>query len=52
MRETSRRTEALLSSQVNWIEARSPGRIDRLKGAGMQIVTKSYPHNWTNQSEF
>jgi peptide/nickel transport system substrate-binding protein len=50
MPEASRRTEALLSGQVNWIEALSPGR--NLKGAGMQIVTKIYPHNWTNQSEF
>jgi hypothetical protein len=22
-------------------------QIDRLKGAGMQIVTKIYPHDWT-----
>src|SRR5438477_528013 len=52
MPEASTRTAALLSGQVNWIEAPSPDAIDRLKAAGMQIVTKVYPHNWTYQLNF
>src|ERR1700756_4274639 len=52
MPEASTRTAALLSGQVNWIEAPSPDAVDRLKAAGMQIVTKVYPHNWTYQLNF
>ncbi len=52
MPEASTRTAALLSGQVDWIEAPSPDAIDRLKGAGMQIVTRIYPHNWTYQLNF
>jgi peptide/nickel transport system substrate-binding protein len=52
MPEASTRTAALLSGQVNWIEAPSPDAIDRLRSAGMQIVTKVYPHNWTYQLNF
>jgi ABC-type transport system substrate-binding protein len=52
MPEASTRTAALLSGQVNWIEAPSPDAIDRLKSAGMQIITNAYPHNWTYQLNF
>ena len=52
MPEASTRTAALLSGQVNWIEAPSPDAISRLKQAGMQIVTNAYPHNWTYQLNF
>ncbi len=52
MPEASTRTAALLSGQVNWIEAPSPDAIARLKSAGMQIVTNAYPHNWTYQLNF
>jgi ABC-type transport system substrate-binding protein len=52
MPEASTRTAALLSGQVDWIEAPSPDAIDRLKSAGMQIVTKIYPHNWSYQLNF
>lgn len=52
MPEASTRTAALLSGEVNWIEAPSPDAIDRLKAAGMQIVTKIYPHNWSYQLNF
>jgi ABC-type transport system substrate-binding protein len=52
MPEASTRTAALLSGQVNWIEAPSPDAIARLKSAGMQIVTNIYPHNWTYQLNF
>lgn len=40
------RGAALLSGQVDWIEAPSPDMIPRLKSAGMQIVTNAYPHVW------
>jgi ABC-type transport system substrate-binding protein len=52
MPEASTRTAALLSGQVNWIEAPSPDAVDRLKAAGMQIVTGVYPHNWSYQLNF
>ncbi|WP_428489601.1 ABC transporter substrate-binding protein [Rhodopila sp.] len=52
MPEASTRTAALLSGQVNWIEAPSPDAIARLKSAGMQIITNTYPHNWTYQLNF
>jgi ABC-type transport system substrate-binding protein len=52
MPEASTRTAALLSGQVNWIEAPSPDAIDRLKAAVMQIVTNVYPHNWSYQLNF
>lgn len=44
--EASSRTAALLSGQVDWIEAPSPDAVPQLEAAGMQIVTNSYPHNW------
>ncbi|MGE0417853.1 MAG: ABC transporter substrate-binding protein [Acetobacteraceae bacterium] len=52
MPEASTRTAALLSGQVNWIEAPSPDAIARLKSAGMKIVTNPYPHNWSYQLNF
>jgi peptide/nickel transport system substrate-binding protein len=52
MPEASTRTSALLSGQVDWIEAPSPDAIERLKSAGTQIVTNPYPHNWTYQLNF
>ena len=52
MPEASTRTAALLSGQVNWIEAPSPDAIERLKSAGMKIVTRVYPHHWSYQLNF
>jgi peptide/nickel transport system substrate-binding protein len=46
MPEASTRTAALLTGQVNWIEAPSPDAIPRLKSAGIRIVTNVYPHDW------
>jgi ABC-type transport system substrate-binding protein len=40
------RGAALLSGQVDWIEAPSPDMIPRLRAAGMNIVTNTYPHVW------
>jgi peptide/nickel transport system substrate-binding protein len=47
--DSSSRTAALLSGQVDWIEAPSPDAVPRLKQAGMQIVTNTYPHVWPYQ---
>ncbi|MCX8570562.1 MULTISPECIES: ABC transporter substrate-binding protein [Hyphomicrobiales] len=49
MPEATTRTAALLSGQVDFIEAPSPDTIPRLQSAGMTIVTNTYPHNWTYQ---
>jgi peptide/nickel transport system substrate-binding protein len=46
MPEAATRAAALLSGQVDFVEAPSPDTIPRLKGAGMKIVTVPYPHNW------
>ena len=45
--EPNARTAALRSGQVDWIEAPAPDAVPTLKGAGFQIVTNVYPHNWT-----
>ncbi len=52
MPDPATRTAALLSGQVNWIEAPDPDAIKKLSGAGMQIVTNGYPHNWTYAPNF
>ncbi len=41
------RTAALLSGQVDWIEAPAPDAIPQLKSRGMVITQNVYPHNWT-----
>jgi peptide/nickel transport system substrate-binding protein len=46
MPEAATRAAALMTGQVNFIEAPAPDTVDRLKSAGMQIVTNKYPHNW------
>jgi ABC-type transport system substrate-binding protein len=46
MPEAATRAAALMTGQANFIEAPAPDTIDRLKSAGMQIVTNKYPHNW------
>jgi ABC-type transport system substrate-binding protein len=52
MPDPATRTAALLSGQVNWIEAPDPDTVQRLRGAGMQIITNTYPHNWDYQLNF
>ncbi len=47
MPDPATRTAAMLSGQVNWIEAPDPDAIKKLKSAGMQIITNTTPHNWT-----
>ncbi len=49
MPEATTRTAALLSGQVDFIEAPSPDTIPRLESSGATIVTNTYPHNWTYQ---
>ncbi len=41
------RTAALLSKQVDWIEAPAPDAIPRMKSGGMKIVSNVYPHIWS-----
>ena len=40
------RTSAMLAGQVDWVEAPAPDLVPKLKAAGIQIVTNSYPHTW------
>lgn len=44
--EANSRVAALRSGQVDWIEAPPPDAVPSLEGAGFQIVTNVYPHNW------
>ena len=41
------RTAALLSGQVDWIEAPAPDAIPRIKSKGFKIVANAYPHVWS-----
>jgi peptide/nickel transport system substrate-binding protein len=52
MPEATTRAAALLSGQVDWIEAPSPDTIPKLREAGMNIVTNAYPHIWTYELSF
>jgi peptide/nickel transport system substrate-binding protein len=49
MPEASTRAAALLSGQVNFVEAPSPDTIPQLQSAGMTITKVPYPHNWDYQ---
>jgi ABC-type transport system substrate-binding protein len=46
MPEAATRTAALLSGQVNFVEAPAPDAVPVLTRAGMQIYSNVYPHNW------
>lgn len=46
MPEANTRTAALLSGQVDLVEAPPPDTIDRLKSSGMMITSNPYPHVW------
>jgi ABC-type transport system substrate-binding protein len=50
--ETATRMAALLSGQVDWVEAPDPDQVQALKGAGMQLLTNIYPHAWTYMPSF
>ena len=45
--EPNTRVAALRANQVDFIEAPPPDAIPALRQAGMQIVSNTYPHNWT-----
>ena len=47
MPDPSARTAALLSGQVDWIEAPSPDAMKRIKSSGFEIVSNIYPHIWS-----
>ena len=47
MPDPSARTAALLSGQVDWIEAPSPDAMNRIKSSGFEIVSNIYPHIWS-----
>jgi len=42
--EATTRSSALLSGQVDWIEAPAPDQIEAMKKAGNRILTNIYPH--------
>ncbi len=44
--DASTRSAALLSHQLDWVEAPAPDMLDALHAAGMQLVTNVYPHIW------
>jgi peptide/nickel transport system substrate-binding protein len=46
MPDAGTRVAALLSGQVDWVEAPAPDTLPRLRAVGMQIVTNIYPHTW------
>ena len=52
MPEANTRIAALLSGQVNFIEAPPPDAIARLQSAGMKVFTNIYPHVWAYQLNF
>jgi ABC-type transport system substrate-binding protein len=45
MPEATTRAAALISGEIDFVEAPSPDTIPRLKAAGMTIITLPYPHN-------
>ncbi|WP_022706384.1 ABC transporter substrate-binding protein [Paracoccus zeaxanthinifaciens] len=45
--EPNARSAALLSGQVDWIEAPAPDTIPAMEGNGFVISSNAYPHNWT-----
>ena len=52
MPEATTRAAALLSGQVNWIEAPPPDMVPKLKQAGFQVITNAYPHIWSYELSY
>jgi len=46
------RTAALLSGQVDFVEAPPPDAAPRIRGAGHAVVTNVYPHIWCHHLSF
>jgi len=49
MPDSLTRVAALLSNQVDFIEAPPPDAVPRLRSAGFQVPTNAYPHIWCHQ---
>lgn len=45
--EPNARAAALMSGQVDWVEAPAPDTIPAMTGNGFVISSNAYPHNWT-----
>jgi peptide/nickel transport system substrate-binding protein len=43
-------TAALLSKQVDWIEAPAPDAIDQIKSQGFHLYANTQPHLWPGSS--
>jgi peptide/nickel transport system substrate-binding protein len=52
MPEANTRTAALLSGQVDWIEAPAPDAVAQLRQRGMVITANAQPHVWPWQFSF
>jgi peptide/nickel transport system substrate-binding protein len=52
MPEASARTAALLSGQVDWIEAPAPDAVPQIKSKGFVLYTNAQPHVWPWQFSF
>jgi ABC-type transport system substrate-binding protein len=50
--EANSRTAALLSGQVDWIEAPAPDSVDTIKARGFKIYSNPQPHVWPWQLSF
>ncbi|MCT9812993.1 ABC transporter substrate-binding protein [Acidovorax sp. Be4] len=50
--EANSRTAALMSGQVDWIEAPAPDAVDTLKGRGFKLYSNLQPHIWPWQFSF
>ena len=50
--EANARTAALLSGQVDWIEAPSPDAIPQIEARGFKIYANAQPHVWPWQLSF
>ncbi|WP_413739205.1 ABC transporter substrate-binding protein [Sodalis sp. RH21] len=50
--EANARTAALLSGQVDWIEAPAPDAMDQIKSRGFKIYANAEPHLWPWQFSF
>ena len=52
MPEANARTAALLSGQVDWIEAPAPDAMDQIRQRGFKIYSNPQPHVWPWQLSF
>jgi peptide/nickel transport system substrate-binding protein len=50
--EANARTAALLSGQVDWIEAPAPDALDQIKSRGFKMYQNAQPHVWPWQLSF